>query len=64
MLVFWVERIYIYIYIIRYIYIYNTLHLLTRLIFKLTKFEKRSVLVVMGLIEIPDLRHKLVFMSA
>ena len=37
----------------------NTLHLFPRYL-TLTKFEKRSVLVAMGLLELPDLRHTLV----
>ena len=52
--------IYIYIYIF---FFTNTLHLLTRLIhlyLTRTKFEKRSVLVAMGLLELPDLRHTLI----
>ena len=53
--------IYIYIYI--FFFFTNTLHLLTRLIhlyLTRTKFEKRSVLVAMGLLELPDLRHTLI----
>ena len=37
----------------------NTLHLLL-LHLTLAKVEKRSVLVAMGLLELPDLRHTLV----
>ena len=49
-----------------YIYIYIYIYILIRYIYwqdwylTLPKFEKRSVLVAMGLLELPDLRHTLV----